>query len=95
MLKGEYSEEIDMWSVGVILYILLSGVPPFWGTTRYTILKAIQEGHLDFSSEPWDNISSSAKDLISGMLCSDVKSRLTPEQALSMELFSLSSTLYF
>ncbi|KAI5061192.1 hypothetical protein GOP47_0023697 [Adiantum capillus-veneris] len=82
VLCGEYSEEVDMWSAGVILYVLLSGVPPFWGHTEEGIFTAIQEGQLDLTSEPWQKISASAKDLIVQMLCVDVKLRCTPAQAL-------------
>ncbi|KAH7290819.1 hypothetical protein KP509_30G065500 [Ceratopteris richardii] len=82
VLLGKYSEEIDIWSAGVIMYVLLSGVPPFNGHTEERIFSAIQEGRLDFTSEPWSTISPEAKDLISRMLCVDVVSRCTLAQAL-------------
>eukprot|EP00250_Pteridium_aquilinum_P014110 c21787_g1_i1 orf=702-1736(-) len=82
MLQGEYSEEIDMWSAGVILFVLLSGVPPFWQATQEGIFKAIKEGEVYFPPDPWGQISLSAKDLILQMLCPEVESRLTPSQAL-------------
>ncbi|MCO5580221.1 hypothetical protein L7F22_034087 [Adiantum nelumboides] len=82
VLHGEYSEEVDMWSAGVIMYVLLSGVPPFWGHTEQGIFNAIQEGQLDLTSEPWQTISPSAKDLIAQMLCVDVKLRCTAARAL-------------
>ncbi|MCO5580226.1 hypothetical protein L7F22_034092 [Adiantum nelumboides] len=82
VLQGEYSEEVDIWSAGVIMYVLLSGVPPFWGATEQRIYKAIRKGDLCFPSKPWDDISSSAKDLIARMLHPCARSRITPAQAL-------------
>ncbi|KAH7444685.1 hypothetical protein KP509_02G088000 [Ceratopteris richardii] len=83
ILQGEYSEEIDIWSAGVIMYIILSGAPPFWGATEQRIYKAIQKGDLRFSSKPWDEISMSAKDLIGKMLHPDPKCRIPAAGALS------------
>ena len=57
-----------MWSAGVILYILLSGVPPFWGETEQQIFDAILKGQLDFQSDPWPRISKGAKDVVRIML---------------------------
>ncbi|KAI5061195.1 hypothetical protein GOP47_0023700 [Adiantum capillus-veneris] len=82
ILEGEYSAEIDIWSVGVVMYVLLSGAPPFWGATEQRIYKAIQKGELSFPSNPWDKISSSAKDLIAKMLHPNAKLRMTSAEAL-------------
>ncbi|OMO64849.1 hypothetical protein COLO4_31769 [Corchorus olitorius] len=82
VLRRSYGKEIDIWSAGVMLYILLSGVPPFWAETEKGIFDAIIEGALDFESQPWPSISESAKDLVRKMLTMDPKKRFTSAQVL-------------
>ncbi|KAI3687464.1 hypothetical protein L1987_81161 [Smallanthus sonchifolius] len=83
VLRRHYGAEADIWSAGVILYILLSGVPPFWGETEQGIFDSVLRGNLDFVSDPWPSISSSAKDLVKKMLHSDPKERLTAVEVLN------------
>ncbi|KAL3718556.1 hypothetical protein ACJRO7_003650 [Eucalyptus globulus] len=83
VLKRRYGPEADIWSIGVMLYILLSGVPPFWAESENGIFNAILRGQLDFTSDPWPSISPVAKDLVRKMLNSDPKQRLTAFQVLS------------
>ncbi|KAL0927270.1 hypothetical protein M5K25_001433 [Dendrobium thyrsiflorum] len=82
VLCKHYGPEADVWTAGVILYILLSGVPPFWAETQQGIFDAVLKGHVDFESEPWPLISDSAKDLIRRMLCPSPKDRLTAHEVL-------------
>ncbi|PON51502.1 GPCR kinase [Parasponia andersonii] len=82
VLKRRYGKEIDVWSAGVILYILLSGVPPFWAETEKGIFDSILQGEIDFHSQPWPSISSSAKDLVRKMLTQDPKKRITSAEVL-------------
>ncbi|KAH7300804.1 hypothetical protein KP509_24G079100 [Ceratopteris richardii] len=83
VLQRSYGPEVDVWSAGVILYILLSGVPPYWAETEQGIFYQVRYGVLDFSSEPWPHISENAKDLVRGMLNRDPGKRLTAHEVLS------------
>ncbi|CAE5962456.1 unnamed protein product [Arabidopsis arenosa] len=82
VLKRNYGKAIDIWSAGVILYILLCGNPPFWAETDKGIFEEILRGDIDFESEPWPSISESAKDLVRNMLKYDPKKRFTAAQVL-------------
>ena len=77
-----YGPEADIWSAGVVLYILLSGGPPFWAKTNQGIREAIKRRMLELSGGPWTNISESAKDLIRAMLTMDPEQRIKPEAIL-------------
>ena len=61
VLNGRYSKEADIWSCGVILYILLCGVPPFYGESDQQIFQAVRNAEVDFSTPPWPSISEPAK----------------------------------
>lgn len=82
VLRKCYGPEADVWSAGVIIYILLCGVPPFWGESEQDIFEAILHFELDFSSDPWPAISESAKDLVRKMLVRDPKKRITAHEVL-------------
>lgn len=81
---GGYNQAADVWSAGVILYILLSGMPPFWGKTKSSIFDAVRAADLQFPSDPWDRISASARELIRGMLCVDPSQRLSAQEVLGV-----------
>ncbi|XP_023771817.2 calcium-dependent protein kinase 1-like [Lactuca sativa] len=83
ILLKNYGPKADIWSSGVILYILLCGVPPFWGESENEIFEEILRCKLDFSSDPWPSISESAKDLVTKMLIKDPKRQITTHGVLS------------
>ncbi|KAI8473389.1 MAG: kinase-like domain-containing protein [Monoraphidium minutum] len=82
VLRKNYSHQADMWSLGVILYILLSGLPPFWGDTEDQIFKMVLKGQLDFKSEPWPRVSDAAKDCVRRLLEMDATKRASGQQIL-------------
>jgi len=82
VLKKKYGPEADVWSAGVIIYILLCGVPPFWAENEQGIFEEVLHGRLDFESEPWPSISEGAKDLVRRMLIRDPRKRLTAHEVL-------------
>ncbi|KAL6905256.1 hypothetical protein ACP4OV_002857 [Aristida adscensionis] len=83
VLQKHYGPEADVWTAGVILYVLLSGVPPFWAETRKGVFEKIEDGHFDLESNQWHRISDSAKDLIRKMLCSCPSERLKAHEVLT------------
>ncbi|KAA8539057.1 hypothetical protein F0562_025749 [Nyssa sinensis] len=82
VLRKHYGPEADVWSAGIIVYILLSGVPPFWAETEQGIFDQVLHGDLDFTSDPWPSISEGAKDLVRKMLVRDPRKRLTAHEVL-------------
>ncbi|KAG7010274.1 Calcium-dependent protein kinase 8 [Cucurbita argyrosperma subsp. argyrosperma] len=82
VLKKNYGPEVDVWSAGVILYILLCGIPPFWAETEQGVAQAIIRSVIDFRRDPWPRVSENAKDLVRKMLDPDPKRRLTAQEVL-------------
>ena len=92
ILLGEYTEKCDIWSAGVILYIFLSGDPPFNGSNDHAIYTKISKMKFTFPEKKWKSISNEAKDLISHMITPE-KERYTAKQVLSHPWFSNASTV--
>jgi len=87
VLKNNYNQECDIWSCGVIMYVLLSGHFPFYGKTEEEIKKKILSGKFNFNPKYFSNISEKAKDLITKCLIYDKHKRITAEDALKHEFF--------
>jgi calcium-dependent protein kinase len=87
VLEGNYDEKCDVWSCGVILYIMLCGYPPFNGETDDEILQAVKKGAFDFPKEEWATVSQDAKDLIQKMLTYEPSKRVSALDCLSQSWF--------
>ncbi|PIN08903.1 Ca2+/calmodulin-dependent protein kinase, EF-Hand protein superfamily [Handroanthus impetiginosus] len=83
VLKRKSGPESDVWSIGVITYILLCGRRPFWDKTEDGIFKEVLRNKPDFRRKPWPQISNAAKDFVKKLLIKDPRARLTAAQALS------------
>jgi serine/threonine protein kinase len=80
MRKG-YDQQSDMWSVGCIVYLLLSGNLPFMGRTQKELFRKIVSGKYEFVSDDWKDVSDDAKDLVQKLLVSNPDSRITANEA--------------
>merc|ERR1719230_1112242 len=81
VLRRDYTSQCDLWSLGVISFILLAGYMPFFGPES-KIRSAICRGNFEMKKDKWANISDSAKDFVKSLLAVNPRSRLTAEQAL-------------
>ena len=82
ILEGRYDYRADMWSVGVIMFILLTGYAPFNGHDDSAIFAAIQKGVYDEDTDEWRQVSSSAKGVIKKLLEKNVNMRISAEELL-------------
>ena len=82
VLQGDYDNKCDIWSCGVLLYILLCGYPPFDGDCEKDILKAVLKKTYTFPEEEWNSVSNEAKDLIKHMIC-DADKRYNAQKVLN------------
>lgn len=89
MLKRSYNEKCDVWSIGVLLFILLCGKPPFYGDTDKEILHAVDKGVPDLRPEEWKGISKEARNIVDCMLKPDPYKRISIGEALKHPWFKM------
>ncbi|XP_028063175.1 CDPK-related kinase 3 isoform X2 [Camellia sinensis] len=83
VLHRSYSLEADIWSIGVITYILLCGSRPFWARTESGIFRSVLRADPNFDDLPWPYMSAEAKDFVKRLLNKDYRKRMTAAQALT------------
>ncbi|XP_060950247.1 serine/threonine-protein kinase H1-like [Limanda limanda] len=81
LLRRPYSCAVDMWALGVVAYIVLSGSMPFEDESRTRLYRSILRGKYSFHGDPWPSVSNLAKDFIQRLLALDSAARLTADQA--------------
>ena len=87
VLTGNYNVICDIWSCGVILYIMLCGYPPFFGDTDNEVIDAVKKGDFMFEDEDWENVSQQGKELIKRMLTAQNK-RINTDEVLNHPWFN-------
>jgi len=88
VLNGSYNEKCDIWSCGVLMFILLSGEPPFYSNSREEILRKIKSGEFNMEGSAWNKVSEESKDLIRTMLTIDPECRPSAVKVLTHSWFS-------
>jgi calcium/calmodulin-dependent protein kinase I len=88
LLGYRYNGSVDIWSVGCIIYMLLAGYPPFNAQDHRALFRSIRAGDFVFHDEHWTNVSIHAKQLITHLLCVNVKKRWTAKEALDCPWFT-------
>ena len=83
--NAPYDQSVDMWSIGVIIYVVLCGYPPFADSNQSELFRRIRMSNWKFRGEEWENISDDAKDLIRGLLVANPIQRFTAKQALQCQ----------
>lgn len=88
IFNGIYTPQVDAWSIGVMMYMMLTGEPPFQGSTPDSVFSSIKSGSYPMSQKVWENVSPACKDLIKSLLESDPNKRMKVQDILSHSWFN-------
>jgi len=90
IFKNEYSDKVDLWSVGVVLYFMLVGSLPFDGATNEEVIQNIKRGQIVYQNEMiWKSLSTEARNLVESLLQANPKKRPSAAEALEHPWFEL------
>jgi len=89
VMTKDYDYKCDLWSCGVIMYILLCGKPPFNGGNDEEVLYSVMNDKINFDSEIWNEVSKEAKSLLMGLLDRDSNTRKSAAEALESRWFTI------
>lgn len=87
VIKGKYDEKCDVWSTGILAFMLLSSSLPFFGKTRRDVIRRIMQGKLNYKARRWNTVSQQAKDFVTSLLVQDLNDRPSCSDALKHEWF--------
>lgn len=90
LMQKPYGKSCDIWSIGVVAFILLSGTPPFYEEDNFALFEQIKACKYEFEPDDWKSISEEAKDFIRGILVQDPKNRLTCQEMMDHPWMKLS-----
>lgn len=88
VLNGVYTPQVDAWSIGVMMYMMLTGEPPFQGSTPDSIFSSIKSGSYSTSQKVWDNVSPACKDLVKSLLETDPSKRIKVQDIMNHNWFN-------
>jgi calcium-dependent protein kinase len=89
IIRNKYGPAVDIWALGVIMYMMLAGYMPFYGKDNSAIMSKIMKGDYSLKGKDWDSVSKDAKDLLRGMLHPNPKKRLNAQQCMDNPWFNL------
>ena len=92
LLSIPYDKSVDLWGLGAVAFVVLSGSMPFKGQTDKEVATAVLKAKYAFTSKAWDSVSDSAKNFIQSLLVKDPAKRLTAEKALVHEWLAVLHT---